>query len=246
MIDIHAHILPDLDDGPKSLEDSLNLIEMSAESGVTGIIATSHGNYYDYTLDKYWEKFILVKEHIQKYRIPLRIYSGMEIFVNGKTLELLKEKKLLSLNGGHYILIEFEFNENQNIVFERIKEFQKEGLKVILAHPERYIFVQEKPEILEDLIENDCAMQINYRSLKGDFGEQEYRIAVAMLRSGMVHFIASDGHTSSWRDTSFAGMIPLLKKMISPGYIKLLVDTNPTLVLRDEEIFTMPLKRIEL
>ena len=246
MIDIHAHILPNLDDGPRSLEDSLNLIEMSAESGVTGIIATSHGNYYDYTLEEYWEKFTLVKKYIQKYRIPLEIYSGMEIFVNERSLELLKKEKLLSLNGGHYILIEFDFNESPDIVFERIKELQKEGWKIILAHPERYIFVQEEPEILEKLIENDCAMQINYRSLRGDFGEQEYRIAVAMLRSGMVHFIASDGHTSNWRNTSFDGMIPVLKKMISPGYIKLLIDTNPKLLLQDEELFTMPLKRIKL
>lgn len=246
MIDIHAHILPNLDDGPASLEDAVNLVEMASESGVTDIVATSHGNYYEYDLEKYWKKFFLLAKTIKKYNIPVDIYPGMEIWGDDKALSLLESGNLLTLNEGKTVLLEFDLHEKIDIMYKRISEFQQNGWRIILAHPERYADIYANPETLDRLLENDCALQINYGSLQGNFGENAYRISRAMLRAGMVQFIASDGHSSNWRTTSFKGLIPFLRKHISAEYAKLLLEINPVRLLKNQEPLTMEWRKIQL
>lgn len=236
MIDIHMHILPELDDGAQSMEDSLNMAVTAVENGIDAAIATSHGNhYYSYTLGQYWERFYKLQEKLKEYRIPLDLYPGMEIMANHQACRLLNEEKLLSLNGSQNILIEFDFEIGAAEAFSLVDEFQKNGWSVILAHPERYRFIQENVEEARRLVLQDCALQINFGSLNGVFGEKERNTAWRLLRRNLVQFIASDAHSSKWRPPSFQGVRSLLSPIMPKEHIELLTEKNPARLLQNKE-----------
>ena len=112
MVDLHLHILPGLDDGAEDLETAVRMAKMAAHSGVFHMAATSHGNYYDYTLEEYRESFERLQRELVIRQIPVKLYPGMEIFMDENAGDLLECRELLTLNGTKYVLIEFDFEEN--------------------------------------------------------------------------------------------------------------------------------------
>ena len=122
MVDLHTHILPHLDDGAFDLETSVRMADLAARSGVFHMVATSHGNYYDYTLEEYRENFERLQAELRDREIPVKIYSGMEIFMDEKAADLLDLGELLTLNGTRYVLVEFNFEENvEKVISFRMK-----------------------------------------------------------------------------------------------------------------------------
>lgn len=99
MVDLHTHILPHLDDGAFDLETSVRMADLAARSGVFHMAATSHGNYYDYMLEEYRENFERLQAELRDREIPVKLYSGMEIFMDEKAADLLDLGELLTLNG---------------------------------------------------------------------------------------------------------------------------------------------------
>ena len=116
MIDIHAHILPGMDDGARDLEDSVEMARMAAESGTTAITATPHCNipevYDNYFGDEYWELFERTAEELKKRNIPVQLLPGMEVFSTPDLPELLADRQIITLNGSRYLLMEFDFQED--------------------------------------------------------------------------------------------------------------------------------------
>ena len=150
MVDLHTHILPHLDDGAFDLETSVRMADLAARSGVFHMAATSHGNYYDYTLEEYRENFERLQAELRDKEIPVKLYSGMEIFMDEKAADLLDLGELLTLNGTRYVLVEFDFEENVEKVYKYVADLQTRRYNIVLAHPERYLFVQRDPEFASD------------------------------------------------------------------------------------------------
>lgn len=146
MVDLHLHILPGLDDGAEDLETAVRMAKMAAHSGVFHMAATSHGNYYDYTLEEYRESFERLQRELVIRQIPVKLYPGMEIFMDENAGDLLECRELLTLNGTKYVLIEFDFEENVEKVCKYVDDLQNRRYNVVLAHPERYTFIQKDPE----------------------------------------------------------------------------------------------------
>ena len=172
MVDLHTHILPHLDDGAFDLETSVRMADLAARSGVFHMAATSHGNYYDYTLEEYRENFERLQAELRDREIPVKLYSGMEIFMDEKAADLLDLGELLTLNGTRYVLVEFDFEENVEKVYKYIADLQTRRYNIVLAHPERYLFVQRDPEFAYFLAEQGCALQVNKGSVLGQFGRR--------------------------------------------------------------------------
>ena len=160
MVDLHTHILPHLDDGAFDLETSVRMADLAARSGVFHMAATSHGNYYDYTLEEYRENFERLQAELRDKEIPVKLYSGMEIFMDEKAADLLDLGELLTLNGTRYVLVEFDFEENVEKVYKYVADLQTRRYNIVLAHPERYLFVQRDPEFAYFLAEQGCALQV--------------------------------------------------------------------------------------
>ena len=130
MVDIHSHIIPGLDDGAESLEEALVMARLAVSSGIRHMAATSHGNYYDYTLEEYRESLEKLQEELAKEAIPLKLYPGMEIFLDDDAAPLVQRKELLSLNHTDYLLVEFPFEESEGNVLRRIRLLQEAGWKL--------------------------------------------------------------------------------------------------------------------
>lgn len=232
MVDLHSHILPYIDDGASSLEEALRMAEMAAKSGVNHMVASSHGNYYPYTIDEYKEQMKLLQSEIDRRDIPVTLYPGMEIFMDEQAFRRLEMGQLLSVNDTDYLLIEFPFEEHPDRVCRYIERLQAREYRVIVAHPERYIFMQKDPELAWYLAETGCVLQMNKGSILGDFGTACQSLAGCMLDGGIIKVIATDAHDTDWRSPNLGRLINMLKSRYSPVEIRLWLSENPSRILK--------------
>lgn len=236
MIDIHAHILPGIDDGAVDMEAALEMADMAAASGVQYIVATPHCNipglYKNFRDEKLIKLYLDVRKAVEKAGIPIQIVPGMEIYATKDLPELLLENKLVGLNGTKYLLIEFDFEEDPSFCRNILKKCEEIGYMPIIAHPERYYFVQRHPEIAFEWYEAGYHLQVNKGSILGKFGRIARRIAHILLEENVVCCIASDAH-SSWSRTPHMGEIrEYIEARYGEAYANELLDKNPRKILQ--------------
>ena len=240
MIDIHSHILPGVDDGAMNIEESLEMAAMAAESGVDYIVATPHCNIPG-VYDNYWgpsmkESLVKLRRAVNECDIPIRIVAGMEIFVTPELPDLFRKKKLLTLNGTRYFLTEFDFSEDMQECDKVLKECKSLGFIPVIAHPERYYFIQEYPEYVFEWLKQGYGIQVNKGSILGRFGRAARRTADTLLEQGMISCVASDAH-SSYQRTPFMGEIyDYLMEENGPAYTQVLLENNPKRILAGKEL----------
>lgn len=232
MVDIHTHILPGLDDGAESTEEAILMAERAVEDGIRHMAATSHGNYFSYTEKDYRRAFSKLQNAIEERNIPLRLYPGMEIFLDDEALVRLQKKELLTLNQTDYLLVEFDFYERVRNVIRRIAEVQDAGYRVIVAHPERYHFVKQDRECVCYLAEQECIFQVNAGSFAGDFGESAKSLSEWMLSEGLVSVVATDAHDAIYRPPSVRAVWQRLRDIYSEEQMHLWLSENPSRILK--------------
>lgn len=236
MIDIHAHILPALDDGAATVQEALEMICLAHDSGVAGMAAIVHGDFSFSRLNAYKQRIWKLRSILKELEIPVALYSGMEICMGEGIIEKLQQGKLLTMNQTRYVLIEFLFDEDTRFVFDSVFRLQKEGYKVIIAHPERYYFFQKEPYLLYDLVRLGCVIQVNKGSVLGEFGRTEQRLAYQILESNLAQAVASDAHDTRLRNSSMAEVRNILCRDFSDSYAELLLMKNPARILRDQNV----------
>lgn len=237
MIDIHAHILPGLDDGSQDMESSLAMAEMAAESGVKTIVATPHCNIAG-RFENYWGfglagEFRAFRDALTDAGIEITICSGMEIFGTPDVPKLLGEGKLITLADSRYPLIEFPFYDYGHQATEILHDVAAMGYRPIVAHPERYRFVQEDPTLLNHWVDMGCLLQVNKGSLKGRFGHTAEMLALGLLDRGFAAFVASDAHSPEARTTWMADIWEYLSEEFSEDMARLLLVEDPERLLSD-------------
>ena len=240
MIDIHAHILPGLDDGAADWNEALSMAELSAESGVTALVATPHCGFPDQPLSGHRHR---IQDRITEFRdllrqnsIQLEILEGMEIFGTEDTPELLRRGQLTTLNRSRYPLIEFPFQDYARDATGILEELRKMAYIPVVAHPERYQYVQRNPGLLNLWSDMGCLLQINRGSLLGRFGRTCEALAWAMLDRGFVCTVASDAHASHTRTTWMEDVQELLTSEFSRETAELLLTVLPNCLIHDEPI----------
>ena len=242
MIDIHAHILPGLDDGARDTETALAMAEMAGESGVRTIIATPHcnlpGNRPNFADETLQRTFFAFCRSIHNANIPVNILLGMEIFGTPEVPELLRTGKLIPLAGSRCPLIEFPFRDYGQQATEILAGVAALGFRPIVAHPERYYYVQQSPELLNRWIELGCLLQVNKGSLLGRFGPAEEATALELLDRGFVSFVASDAHSPIVRTPWMADVQDLIADEYSPKLARRLLEDNPQTLLEGRDVET--------
>lgn len=228
MIDIHSHILPGIDDGARDVYDTLEMALMAVNSGVRAIIATPHCNIPwsdgNYLGSAYREALKKAREAIEQERMPIRILSGMEVFVTFDLPELIKEGKILTLNHSNYILIEFDFSEEPEFVDIMVDRLKELGLTPVIAHPERYDFIKEDIHFAKRLVRQGCVLQSNKGSFLGHYGTRSEKTAFEMVKSGLVQVVASDAHSPVARTPYMLDARRAIKEICDT---KALFETNP-------------------
>lgn len=236
MIDLHCHILPQLDDGSQSLSDSLAMARLAVSSGVTAMAATPH--CVDGHAPEVRDRVLLLREAMQDAGIPLRLYMGMEIFGTEDTARLLRSGRLLTLNGSRYPLIEFNFRGTGERETDILQDVLAAGYLPVVAHPERYAYVQEQPELINIWKDMGCLFQINRGSLLGRFGSSARHMALELVHRGFAAVVASDGHSPRMRTPWMEDVREFLAQEISPAAAEYLLLHNPRMILRNQPLET--------
>ncbi|MDO4168384.1 MAG: hypothetical protein Q4D45_00675 [Lachnospiraceae bacterium] len=241
MIDIHAHILPGLDDGARHMDDSLAMAQLAIESGVHTIVATSHANtggyFRQYKVEEYRECLHNFRYALKQEEIPLTVLSGMEIFMTDEVPELIEEQKLIPLNHSRYYLVEFAFGieiEEMQWLLEQVMQL---GVVPVIAHPERYHCIQRAPEAMKQLIRKGCMTQINRGSVFGRFGRRAQECADYLLDNQLVACIASDAHKPYERTTFMADIKEYMEDQYSVRYSKELLYDNCLRMIEDKKFY---------
>jgi len=203
MIDLHCHILPELDDGAKNWDESVKMVEIAKNGGINHIVATPHiyPEFYFPEIEKVKEKFEELKSKVK----DINLYLGCDLHLTPETIKYLKNGRALTINGGNYVLIEPPEFFNSQELEEMLFYLRGEGYVPIITHPERYEVFREKKELLLRLVEQGNFLQITSASITGYFGEVVQDFCRQLLKLKIVHLIASDGHSPRKR-------IPFLKE----------------------------------
>ncbi len=234
MIDLHSHILPEQDDGAQSLRDSLEMARMAVESGITAMVATPHC-VGDRSREVYgaWR---LLREALEENGVPLKLLPGMEIFGTPDTARLLREKKLFTLNGSRYPLVEFSFRSDGEEETGILRSICRAGYRPLVAHPERYHYVQEDPELINRWQKMGCLFQVNRGSLLGRFGRREQRMAMELVDRGFATVVASDAHSARMRTPWMKDVQQMLSQEFAPVCAEVLLRENPLKILRNQDL----------
>ena len=250
MIDIHTHILPGIDDGADSFEESIELLKNASSCGVTDVVVTPHfilGSNYNCDNKTKRELVKELKNNIKKENINIKIHLGNEIFIDNEILKLIKKGQITTINSSKYFLFELPISNNYKGLDEFIFEAKNRGLTPILAHPERYAIFKQNPQKLFELIEKGVLLQCNIGSFFNKYNKDAKKLVMLLIKHKAVSFIASDTHST--RDHLYEKkneLIKILKKHLTEKEIETLLIDNPRKVLNNEKIRNLkhiPLKK---
>ena len=231
MIDIHNHIVYGVDDGSRNLDESIKMVELYKKAGFDQIIATSHYDKSRYTVDanEIKEKVSIINDEIEKRTLDFKVYPGHEIQVELDMIKKIKSGGLLTLNNSRYVLCELSFVNKPTFLKDLFYNLELEGYVPIIAHVERYPYVENNIEWLEDFIKMGVLIQINYSSIKSNF-----EITRELLERNMVHIIGTDSHQSEWRNPDIRAYKDEILKIVSEERFEILSTINPAKVINDE------------
>ena len=235
MIDLHNHIIPNLDDGSRSLEISLSMLQHAAGQGITDVVNTVHyqcprmdGKRVEYELVK--DKIEKLQAELKKQNIPITLHIGAEVFYLPNLMEL-KDNPLLTFGHGKYMLIEFPFEQVPSGCHEIFFQLKMAGVTPIVAHPERIKPIQEDLSIVRQFIRGGCVIQVDAGSLTGSLGASSEKTALEILRQNCCHIIGSDAHDDNRRNFLLADALEIAKEILGENAIDL-VTKNPEKILK--------------
>lgn len=215
-IDIHTHILPYIDDGASSMEESLEMLELAYQDGIRVLFATPHYGKWnpEYKKENAYQQYNLLKKELALRHPDMRIFMGNEIYYSSRTIDDLQSGKACALGNTNYVLIEFSEKESYEGLFKGLQNLVYAGYWPILAHAERYKCLRKGIYKVQELVENGSYIQINARSFLGGFFDRRASWCIRLFENNLVHFIASDCHNCNTRTP---GMRKAAEKLLSMG-----------------------------
>ena len=231
-IDLHAHVLPGVDDGAETLEESLLMLRMAAEHGTKALAITPHGA--GVTKAQYLEKFGQLKTAAARENLPVKLFCGMEMMVDGSLLERLRNDDVQPLGESRFLLVEFDPLDPPEWCMAAIGHIRKCGYVPLIAHPERYVILQNEPWRAELWTEQGAALQVTRSGIFGAFGHRAAETARVLLERDLVFCAASDGHGTAHRRPILEDVNAWLTERFDAAYAARLLYENPRRILCGE------------
>lgn len=226
--DLHMHIIPDVDDGAGSIEESLAMLRLAESEGIGKIIATPHSGAFDGMFNPVRKRFELLKAKAKEAGIDVDLRLGCEVYVDGeeikRVLKCLKKGKYPTMDGSDYVLVEFDLcSENFEEAVDCVNMLTAAGYTPIVAHAERYRYSVDQ---IYEMCELGCLIQVNYSNvLPGQFGSAAHDKAIQMLKDKRVSFLSTDSHGIKRRKPAISEAVCFLYDNFDKDYIdKVLFD----------------------
>lgn len=243
MIDIHCHILPGIDDGAKSFDESLEILRQAEKEGVTDVILTPHymkGTIYNAGNVKKWGLYQELKRRMAEAGLKVNLYLGNEIYIDEKLPEMLggytgatKQEgiyELSTLNSRRYVLVELPVQSEDKSAKQTLFRLVQMGFIPVVAHPERYYYVQTDEHYMDDFLQMGCVLQGDYMALLGKYGKAAEKTLKKLLFAGKIFCLASDIHKPGEYKLEQTQK-KLMRILRSKEKIKQLLIDNPKLIL---------------
>lgn len=213
MIDMHSHIIPGVDDGCKNIEESLEMIKSACDIGVKQIVATPHyiNNIYDVnkiSIKSYIDK---LNDMLKDKNMDIEIIQGNEIMLDINTLDMLKANNISTINNTRYVLIEFDMNILYSNIYEIITKYVDNGYIPLIAHPERYRYIQNDINIAKMLVNKGALLQMNISSLDNHYGRKANITVRKLLKKNLICTWGSDYHYT--RENPYINISKYLKEI---------------------------------
>ena len=238
MKDLHSHILYGIDDGSKSIDESITLLKKLEESGITDLMLTPHyieNSKYNTNNNDKETIFQKLKAKAKKEKINIRLYLGNEVYITSNFIKLLKQEEIKTLNGSKYLLLEFPMSQIYNNTLEIINELVRRGYVPVLAHPERYKEFQKHPDVVDEYLRSGVLLQGNFTSLFGIYGKEAEKTLKYFIKNKWITFLGSDVH----HDVKFNEKKlrrKLLKITKNKEYIEDLLNKNFNKVIENKDL----------
>jgi protein-tyrosine phosphatase len=239
MIDIHAHILPGIDDGPEVIDESIEMLHQAQNDGIQAIVATPHtlNGVYTCSPEMVTKGIHNLGTEMKKHNISVTIYPGMEIHICDDFHARLEDNRIISMNNSRYVLIELPAPLIPPQFKEVVFQLRLKGFYPILAHPERNFAVQKHPEMIYDFIEWGVFIQVTAVSVTGFFGSRIKKLCKKLVQNRMVHFLASDAHSSDNRPPVLSDAYFQCEKILNDKKeARALIENNPKNVIENKPI----------
>ena len=230
MVDIHCHILPEVDDGAWDMEAAVAMAKIARDCGVKKIITTPHFKGEPKSLEAVgflMHQRRLLQSRLKREKIEVELLPGAEVLCVPQTMELAQVGRLPTLGTGRYVLTEFYFDASAGFMDETLHGLRQMGYLPVVAHPERYGAVQRDPELAARWFHRGIVLQVNKGSVLGAFGRRAEDAAVRMLCRGNAHIIASDAHSPHVRTTDLQPVRHWCLDHLGQAYTKILLEDNP-------------------
>ena len=237
-IDIHNHCLPKVDDGARSLEESLTMVKQYRQNQIEEIIVTPHFHYRrgQTSAERILEETLRFTEVLQHQGINFRVHTGNEIYYSHDVPDLLSQGKVLTLAGSSYALIEFSPGEQFRKVREGLYEIVISGFYPILAHAERIQVFHEDISRLYELTELGAYIQMNITDVKSEADFRMRRFVKTAIENELVHFLATDAHGSTKRTPQVDKDMAYIRRKFGEAFLKRVMYDNPRKIIENKTI----------
>lgn len=222
MIDLHCHLLPGVDDGSKSMDISLKLANDAVRDGIDYALLTPHhmnGIYLNH-------KKVVIKQtqefqmELDRREIPLKVFPGQEVRINGDLLTALDQDDILFADEGRrYLMLEFPDDDVPSYTSNMVYELMQRGIIPVIVHPERNTKIMKQPDILYDLLSRGCLSQITAGSYVGTFGHKVQKFSKQLIQTGQAYVFASDAHDLPNRKYEMTNAFAKLNREFGNDYV---------------------------
>lgn len=238
MIDIHTHLIPNVDDGSDSVEETLRLAQAAVDEGIRHTVLTPHHNlnWFKNEKDKVLKLTKEVEKVIEEANIPLTVSPSQEIRMNEEFIDELLAGNYLPLDKeGKYYLVEFSWGDFPSFGRAYLQRMLDHDIIPVIAHPERQKAFLEDRHLLKELIDMGCLSQVTATSIVGGYSERIQKASHDMMRDNLIHVIASDAHNVVERPFNFTSALDVLEEEYSLEYKEYLV-TNAEKIMMSQSI----------
>ena len=231
--DMHCHLIPGVDDGAKSYEEALKILQGEYEEGVRHVMLTPHfrRRMFEPSDEIIKEHYLVLKQKAEEVLPEMQLYLGCELHASMGMIDRLRNRPQMCLGDSNYVLVEFSEGDDLRFIQERLRAVRSAGYRPVVAHAERYPALMKNLSTVEELVDMGIWIQVNADSILGEEGWGMKRLCKKLMKENLIHLVGSDAHNRKDRPSRIGECARYVEKKMGNDYAKRLFVTNPLRIM---------------